>query len=79
MPHCAQYYRGLTEDANKGQVLCRQDFHRLHDRDGDGATRRLHFQHLRRRRWTRPKSQGFGADKVMMLDGGGSAQLLPGK
>ncbi len=70
---------GLTEDANKRPTqYTGRTFVGIDDRDGDGqAEIVLIFNTLTARQSDAAKTlREFGADKVMMLDGGGSTQLM---
>ncbi|MCC6956881.1 MAG: phosphodiester glycosidase family protein [Anaerolineales bacterium] len=70
---------GLTEDANKrAKFSVGRTFIGLDDRDRDGVFETvLIFNTLTARQSGAAETlRSFGADKIMMLDGGGSTQLL---
>jgi hypothetical protein len=70
---------GLTEDANKrAKFYVGRTFTGIDDGNRDGVYETvLIFNTLSARQVDAARVlKGFGADKVMMLDGGGSAQLL---
>ena len=70
---------GLTEEANKkGKFYVGRTFTGIDDRDGDGSYETVFiFNTLSARQVDAADVlKSFGADKVMMLDGGGSTQLI---
>lgn len=70
---------GLTEDANKrAKYAVGRTFIGLDDGDGDGEaeTMLILSTHTARQVGAAAVLREFGADKIMMLDGGGSTQLL---
>jgi hypothetical protein len=70
---------GLSEEANKrGKFYVGRTFTGIEDADKDGAYETIFiFNTLSARQVDAARVlKSFGADKVMMLDGGGSAQLL---
>lgn len=70
---------GLTEDANKrAKYAVGRTFLGLDDRDGDGAAETMLILSTLTARQVGAAAvlREFGADKIMMLDGGGSTQLL---
>jgi hypothetical protein len=70
---------GLTEDANKrAKFAVGRTFAGVDDRDGDGSYETVLFLSTRTALQSGAASvlRDFGADQVMMLDGGGSTQLL---
>jgi hypothetical protein len=70
---------GLSEEANKrGKLYVGRTFTGIEDADKDGAYETIFiFNTLSARQVDAARVlKSFGADKVMMLDGGGSAQLL---
>lgn len=70
---------GLTEEANKrAKYAVGRTFAGLDDRDGDGAFETVLFLSTRTARQVGAAAvlREFDADRVMMLDGGGSTQLM---
>lgn len=70
---------GLTEQANKrAKFAVGRTFVGLDDRDGDGEQETVLILNTRTALQSNAASvlRDFGADQVMMLDGGGSTQLL---
>jgi hypothetical protein len=70
---------GLTEEANKrSKFSVGRTFVGVDDRDGDGSSETiLVFNTLSAKQSGAAETlRSFGADEVMMLDGGGSTQLL---
>ena len=70
---------GLTVDANRrAKKSVGRTFAGVDDRDGDGVYETVYLFNTRTALQTEAAAvlESFGADKVMMLDGGGSTQLI---